>query len=167
MRSVISLYTWSYGVRVVQVVSSGLAPYKLPRALGSLLIYQQPSSTTLYYSYLGILTLIEVRLSNEAWEITCVNALARVAHLASSGSSMMLNTSNHKRRLRCNNALLCLASLTSISWTGWRRTTYHWQLLSSCYINSLRQPYRPTLTHYPSFTALKGVFRPSSASVIS
>ena len=40
-------------VRVVQVVSSGLAPYKLPRALVSLLMYQQPSSTTLYYSYLG------------------------------------------------------------------------------------------------------------------
>ena len=30
----------------------------------------------------------------------------------------------------------------------WRRTTNHWQLLSSCYINSLRQPYRPALTHY-------------------
>ena len=35
---------------------TGLAPYKLPRALDSLLIYQQPSSTTLYYSYLGMFT---------------------------------------------------------------------------------------------------------------
>ena len=30
---------------------TGLAPHKLPRALVSLLMYQQPSSTTLYYSY--------------------------------------------------------------------------------------------------------------------
>ncbi len=52
------------------MVSSGLAPHKLPRALDSLLLYQQPSSTTLYYSYLGILTSIEVRLSNETGEIT-------------------------------------------------------------------------------------------------
>jgi len=55
----------------------------------------------------------------------------------------------------------------SISWTGWRRTTYHWQLLPSCYINSLRQPYRPALMHHHPFIASKGVFRPSSASVIS
>ncbi len=33
------------------MVSSGLAPYKLPRALDSLLIYQQPSSTISPYSY--------------------------------------------------------------------------------------------------------------------
>ena len=49
-----------------------LAPYKLPRALDSLLLYQQPSSTTLYYSYLGIPTLIEIRLRNETGEITGV-----------------------------------------------------------------------------------------------
>ena len=47
----VSSYNIELSVRVVQVVSSGLAPYKLPRALDSLPIYQQPSSTTLYYSY--------------------------------------------------------------------------------------------------------------------
>ena len=52
------------------MVSSGLAPHKLPRALDSLLIYQQPSSTTLYYSYLGMPALIEIRLRNETREIT-------------------------------------------------------------------------------------------------
>ena len=52
------------------MVSSGLAPYKLPRALDSLLLYQQPSSTTLYYSYLGMPALIEIRLRNETGEIT-------------------------------------------------------------------------------------------------
>ena len=148
------------------MVSSGLAPYKLPRALDSLLIYQQPSSTTLYYSYLGMFALIKARPWNETGEITYVNALARVTHLASSGSSMMLNTHDRKGNLRHNNALLCLANLTSISWTGWRHTTYHWQLLSSCYIDSLRQPYRPALTYITPCHA-KGVFRPSSASVIS
>ena len=57
------------------MVSSGLAPHKLPRALDSLLIYQQPSSITLYYSYLGIPTLIEIRLRNEAREITDITFL--------------------------------------------------------------------------------------------
>ena len=57
------------------MVSSGLAPYKLPRALDSLLIYQQPSSTTLYYSYLGMPALIEIRLRNEAREITDITFL--------------------------------------------------------------------------------------------
>ena len=52
------------------MVSSGLAPYKLPRALDSLLIYQQPSSTTLYYSYLGMPVLVEIRLRNETGGIT-------------------------------------------------------------------------------------------------
>ena len=50
-----------------------LAPYKLPRALDSLLLYQQPSSTTLYYSYLGMLALADVRLRNETGEITYVS----------------------------------------------------------------------------------------------
>ena len=50
-QTVWSPYTIELSVRAVQVVSSGLAPYKLPRALASLLLYQQPSSTTLYYSY--------------------------------------------------------------------------------------------------------------------
>ncbi len=112
------------------MVSSGLAPHKLPRALDSLLIYQQPSSTTLYYSYPGILTLIEVRSRNGAGEITCVNALARVTHLASSGSSTILNAHNRKGSPRHNNALLCLVSLTSISWTGWRRAS----TTGNCYL---------------------------------
>jgi len=59
-------------ISLVSISWTGLAPYKLPRALDSLLIYQQPSSTTLYYSYLGILTLIEVRSRNGAGGITDV-----------------------------------------------------------------------------------------------
>ena len=57
------------------MVSSGLALHKLPRALDSLLLYQQPSSTTLYYSYPGIFALIEARLSNETKEITDITFL--------------------------------------------------------------------------------------------
>ncbi len=38
-------------LRAGRMVSSGLAPYKLPRALVSLLLYQQPSSTISPYSY--------------------------------------------------------------------------------------------------------------------
>ena len=131
------------------MVSSGLAPYKSPRALDSLLLYQQPSSTTLYYSYPGMPALIEIRLRNEAGEITCVNALARAAHLASSGSSTMLSTHDRKGNQRHNNALLCLVSLTSIGWTGWRRSEYHWQLLTSCCINSHRKLRRVTLAQQP------------------
>ena len=69
----VSSYNIEFPVRVVQVVSSGLAPYKLPRALDSLLIYQQPSSTTLYYSHQERSSLARVRLSNETGEITCVS----------------------------------------------------------------------------------------------
>ena len=57
----VSSYNIELPVRVVQVVSSGLALYKLPRALDSLLMYQQPSSTTLYYSYLETPYLIDGR----------------------------------------------------------------------------------------------------------
>ena len=64
------------------MVSSGLAPYKLPRALGSLLLYQQPSSTTLYYSYLGMLCLIDGRPWNETGEITSI--LTRLSLVAQS-----------------------------------------------------------------------------------
>ena len=63
------------------MVSSGLAPYKLPRALDSLLLYQQPSSTTLYYSYLRVSALIEIRLSNETRGITHVSTVF-VNHIA-------------------------------------------------------------------------------------
>ena len=66
-------YNIELPVRVVQVVSSGLAPYKLPRALDSLLIYQQPSSTTLYYSYQERSSLAEARLRNETGEITDIS----------------------------------------------------------------------------------------------
>ncbi len=83
-------------ISLVSISWTGLAPYKLPRVLDSLLIYQQPSSTTLYYSHQRVSALIEIRLRNEIREITCVNALARVTHLASSGSSTMLNTHSHK-----------------------------------------------------------------------
>ena len=38
-------------------------------------MYQQPSSTTLYYSYLGMPALIEIRLRNEAREITDITFL--------------------------------------------------------------------------------------------
>ena len=47
-----------------------LAPYKLPRAHVNLLFYQQPSSTTLYYSYQERLSSTEVGLGNETGEIT-------------------------------------------------------------------------------------------------
>ena len=57
------------------MVSSGLAPYKLPRAPDSLLIYQQPSSTTLYYSHQEHLFLTEARLRNETGEITDITFL--------------------------------------------------------------------------------------------
>ncbi len=59
-------YIYQFSVRVVQVVSSGLAPYRLPRALDNLLIYQQPSSTTLYRSYLETPYLIDGR--QEQWD---------------------------------------------------------------------------------------------------
>ena len=54
-----------------------LAPYKLPRVLVSLLIliYQQSLSTTLYYSYLGMPALIEIRSRNGAGEITDITFL--------------------------------------------------------------------------------------------
>ena len=41
-------------VSLTSISWTGLAPYKLPRALVSLLLYQQPSSTTLYYSHQGM-----------------------------------------------------------------------------------------------------------------
>ena len=118
---------------------TGLAPYKLPRALDSLLIliYQQPSSTTLYYSYLRVSALIEIRLSNET-----------------RGNYVRINIKS------------CSSEQGVWSPQTWRRTSHHVQLLSSCYINSLRQPYRPALT-YITFCHAKSVFRPSSASVIS
>ena len=40
-------------VGLTSISWTGLALHKLPRALVSLLMYQQPSSTTLYYSHLG------------------------------------------------------------------------------------------------------------------
>ena len=67
------------------MVSSDLATYKTPRAIAVKLLYQQSSSTTLYYSYLRASALIEVRPWNETGEITYINALARATHLASSG----------------------------------------------------------------------------------
>ena len=55
-------------VSLVSISWTGLAPYKLPRALDSLLIYQQPSSTTLYCSYQEYLFLTKARLRNETGE---------------------------------------------------------------------------------------------------
>ena len=60
-------YTW-IDLRICWVLDR-LAPHKLPRALDSLLLYQQPSSTTLYYSYPGIFALIKVRLRNETGKL--------------------------------------------------------------------------------------------------
>ena len=57
------------------MVSSGLAPYKLPRALDSLPIYQQPSSTTLYYSHQEYPSSTEVGLRNETGGITDITFL--------------------------------------------------------------------------------------------
>ena len=56
------------------MVSSDLATYKSPLAIVTLLLYQQPSSTTLYYSYQECLFLTKARLRNETREITCVSA---------------------------------------------------------------------------------------------
>ncbi len=63
-------------VSLVSISWTGLAPYKSPRALDSLLIYQQPSSTTLYYSYPGVLVLIKARPWNETREITDITFLS-------------------------------------------------------------------------------------------
>ncbi len=152
------------------MVSSGLAPYNLPRALDSLLLYQQPSSTTLYYSYLRVSALIEIRLSNE----TRGNYVRINIKSCSSEQGVWspqtparyitlhyIKQEGHKITLHYTKA-----DFAGIGWTGWRRIRHHVQLLSSCYINSLRQPHRPTLTHIISCRT-KGVFRPSSASVIS
>ena len=62
-------------VSLVSISWTGLAPHKLPRVLDSLLFYQQPSSTTLYYSHQERSSLARVRLSNETGEITCVSML--------------------------------------------------------------------------------------------
>ena len=80
------------------MVSSGLAPHKLPRALDSLLIYQQPSSTTLYYSYPGIPTLIEVRSRNGAGEITGI--LTRLSLVAQSRAYGLLRSQHPSRMHR-------------------------------------------------------------------
>ena len=61
------------------MVSSGLATYRSPRAIVNLLIYQQPSSTTLYCSYIRESALIEIGLRNETREITDVKILSLVA----------------------------------------------------------------------------------------
>ena len=55
------------------------------------------------------------------------------------------------------------ADFAGIGWTGWRRTSHHVQLLPSCYINSLRQPHRPALTHITS-CHVKDAFCPHSIS---
>ena len=54
-----------------------MAPHKLPRALVSLLLYQQPLSTTLYYSYLRMLALAEARLRGKTGEITDISTAIR------------------------------------------------------------------------------------------
>ena len=72
--------------------------------------------------------------------------------MVSSDPSTMLDVHNHKGNLRHNNTLLCLVSLTSIGWTGWRRIRHHVRWMAYCCINSLCQPYRPALTHYHSLS---------------
>ncbi len=61
----VSSYNIELSVRAVQVVSSGLATQRAPLAIASLLLYQQPSSTTLYYSHLETPYLIDGR--QEQW----------------------------------------------------------------------------------------------------
>ncbi|RYC75043.1 hypothetical protein G52EAM_00633 [Candidatus Nanoperiomorbus periodonticus] len=87
--------------------------------------------------------------------------------MVSSDPSMMLNTHGRKGNLRHNNALLCLVSLTSISWTG--LATYRTPRAIATKLlyqqsSSTTSPYSYALSF---FIASKGVFRPSSASVIS
>ena len=43
-------------------------------------------------------------------------------------------------------AFLAIGLSPSICWTGWHRINYHGQLLTYCYINSLRQPHCTTRT---------------------
>ena len=105
------------------MVSSGLAPHKLPRALDSLLMYQQPSSTTLYYSCQERLSLNEAGLSNE--------------------------TGGNYRRI---NIKSCSSEQGVWSPQTWRHTRHHVRWIAYCCINSLRQPYRPALTHYRSLS---------------
>ena len=68
-------------VSLTSISWTGLAPYKLPRALDSLLMYQQPSSTTLHYSYLGMFALIKVRLRNETGKLQAHQRVHVVLHL--------------------------------------------------------------------------------------
>ena len=57
------------------MVSSDLATHKTPRAIANLPLYQQSSSTTLYYSYLGMSASTEVKPRNETGEITDITFL--------------------------------------------------------------------------------------------
>ena len=109
------------------MVSSGLAPHKPPRALDSLLIYQQPSSTTLYYSYQEHLFLTKARLRNETREITGVNTLVRVTHLASSGPSTpagCIRIGITQEEPRHNIGLNCIRIDLHICWMLDRLATY-------------------------------------------
>ena len=61
--------------------------------------------------------LIEARLRNEAGEITCVNALARVAHLVSSGPSSPAGCIELAlEELGCNMSLNCVWIDLHICW---------------------------------------------------
>ena len=70
----------------ISISWTGLAPHKLPRALDSLLLYQQPSSTTLYYSHQEYPSSTEVGLNNETGEIAscrikgCLSSFVCVSH---------------------------------------------------------------------------------------
>ena len=86
-----------------------MAPYKLPRALDSLLIHQQPSSTTLYYSYQERLSLAEVGLRNETREITYVSIA--LAHKGCLLSFTLLSFPEDCARLKLSSARASQAGL--------------------------------------------------------
>ena len=70
----------------IRWVLDRLATHRSPRAIVNLLIYQQPSSTTLYYSYQEHLFLTKARLRNETGEIAscrikgCLSSFVCVSH---------------------------------------------------------------------------------------
>ena len=173
------------------MVSSGLAPYKSPRALDSLLIYQQPSSTTLYYSYLRASALIEIRLRNETGKLhmyQCLSQSNSPSFLRLQHPSRMHRVGIAQEEPRHNIGLNCIRIDLRICWMLDRLAT-HKTPLAIASLLLYQQPSSTTL--YYSYLGIlastevkprnetrgitgnnlpcasKGVFRPSSASVIS
>ena len=112
-------------VRVAQVVSSDLATHKSPLAIVTLLLYQQSSSTTLYYSYQERLSLTEARLRNEAGEITCVSMQSCSSEQSVwSPQPPASQQDTQSWRCVCNMSLNCIWIDLRICWVLDRLATY-------------------------------------------